>query len=451
MNAERGSITAKFGGSSLASGECIQRVGEIVRKNPERQFVVVSAPGKDEKHPQKVTDLLYEVSAAQEEGRSHIQTFERVAHRFEQIGRELHFHNPVVGWLNTVEEGIQRENGQDWIVSRGEWMMAQIFAQLIDGEFHDAAPLIKLDENTGCVLPMTYDLIRTQLLPREGIYHVIPGFYGSIDMSITNPDYVIVKVFPRGGSDITGAIIAKGTESRVYENWSDVPGVLAADPKVVENPKIIPRMSYQQMRELGYRGANVLHSDAIIPAAEAHIPINLRSTFEPENPGTWITQETNKQPPILGIAGKAGFTSFHIEEVGLNARPGIGEAILGIFKEYGVSYEHSPTSIDGFSMIVDEKYLNGKEGSIIGALQTLFPHGSVTAEHDLGLVCVVGEGIKKNPTLIHAKFYMALQAQKIVTKCEIYHIGGNNIIIGVSDKDVNRTIQALYDTFIKPR
>ncbi len=451
---ERGPIVAKFGGSSLADAERVKRVGEIVQQDPMRRFVVVSAPGKVNGEDEKVTDLLLacHTLAEAEQGSDFNKAFEQVSSRYEQIGRGLAIHSSVVGWLDSVRKGIQNGNGMDWTVSRGEWLMANTFASFMGGSFADAARLIRLQQN-GQVDPITYQLIAEQLNGNNTLY-VIPGFYGAENRKkywLFGPR--AIKVFARGGSDITGAIVARGVHARVYETWKDVDGLKAADPRIVAHSKTIPHITYAEMREMGYRGADVLQRDTVRPVYEVGIPIYIRNASQASHPGTLITRERVIAPheSVIGIAGKEGFVSFQIDKFGMNEELGIAGKVLEIFQKHGVPFEHDPTGLDAMSVIVSEEHLNGKRDAIMHDLQAYVQPDRTSIIEGLGLVCVVGEGIARNKKATEVIDMLAatLRDAGIDIKTMSYRTAGSSIVIGVDNKDVCLAIKSLYNMFIR--
>lgn len=439
---EQRPIVAKFGGTSMATAESIKRVAEIIENDSDRRFVVVSAPGKRFKEDQKITDLLLKSHQLVEQGLSFKEAFEQVVSRFEDIGRGLDIHTSVVGWLNSVYEGIKNRNGKDWIASRGEWLMARTFAQFLRGSFADAQNLIKM-KDTGGVDILTYALIKEQLQP-SSVIHVIPGFYGEDSRGS-------IKIFARGGSDITGAIIARGVNARVYENWTDVDGIRAVDPRVIFDARHVKEITYKEMRELGYRGADVLQMDSILPIAEVGIPIDLRNTFNSSHPGTKVlpTRRIVEGTEVIGIAGKGGFVSFQVEQYGMNTKLGIGRKVLGVFEDNNVSFEHDPTGLDSMSVIFHKSQLDGKSPKIQSQLEEIVGKHGVTILENIGLVCVVGEGISQNATKIHQALYTALQKKGIEVMAETFSTRGNNIVIAVPEDKVVDSIHVLYDTYLR--
>lgn len=446
------SVVAKFGGTSLASAERIKKVAEIVAENPQRREIVVSAPGKGKKEDEKikVTDLLLDCNKSIEQGLSFEENFHKVTQRFEEIGRGLDCHSAVVGWLNNVDAGLRKREKRDWIASRGEWMSAQIIAKFIGGVFVDATRLIRL-EGDGRINPLTYQLIREQLTDKFSVY-VIPGYYGLHEQSA---DRASVKCFVRGGSDITGAIIAKGVGADLYENWTDVDGIRSAAPndqiKLLKNPKAIKEITYSEMRELAYRGADVLQMDAVLPVIAERIPINLRNTFKSNHPGTNIvfSRESLDNEAVIGIAGRKGFVSCRVEKVGMNQQKGVARRVLAVFEENNISFDHAPTGLDSMSVIFHKDQLDGKKEKILADLERTTEPDNIYIKTGLGLVCVVGQNIAKQATNVHAKLYNALRRVRIDARAAVYGEEGNSIVIALDEERLTDAIKALYAAFIK--
>ncbi len=450
---EQRPIVAKFGGTSLATAERIKRVAEIVVENPQRRYVVVSAPGIEKKGDERITDLLFGCSDLVEKGLSFNKAFEKVTKRFEEIGKGLGCHSSVVGWLNSVNQGLEKGEKRDWIASRGEWITAQIFAKFMSGAFVDATRLIRLEKN-GQISPLTYQLIREQLT--ENSVYVIPGFYGLSEYRMFGIHMqTSIKCFARGGSDITGAIIAKGVRVSLYENWTDVDGVKAAAPNpqrtILNNPKTIDKITYKEMRELAYRGADVLQMDAVLPVIEQEISINVRNTFNPTHQGTLIVpcRESVDGETVIGIAGRKGFMSYQIEKVGMNQSKGIARRVLEVLEKNDISFEHVPTGLDSISVIFSKDQLARKEEKILAEINKSIGPDSLSIKTNLGLVCVVGQNIAEHATDVHAKLFTAFQQANIMTRAATYNTVGNNIVIAVDEDRITDAIEALYTAFIK--
>ncbi len=426
---KEGLIVVKFGGSSLANSERIKGAAIIVESNSSRRFVVVSAPGRDDSEREKVTDLLIKGQMTD------------VRRRFIDIGSGLNI-TKMNDWLGEVESGA-KANDSEWLKSRGEWLMAKVFAQFLGGSFVDAQELIKLRENDE-IDPFTYTTIREQL--SEDTVYVIPGFYGQ------NKDTGAIRCFARGGSDITGAIIAKGVGARLYENWTDVDGIRSADPRIIPDAKGIAQITYDEIRELGYRGTEVLQMDSVIPALQARIPINVRNSFNPDHPGTAIVEQrfSAQEEQIIGLASRKDLVSFQITISGMNKRVGVSAHISRIFAEHGVSFEHNPTGIDTMSVICHTDQLpDGREQGIMNQIYQELNPDSLTLVEDMGLVSIVGQRIKTQPTEVQAKLYTALSNAHIKTDSGMHSTQGVSTVISVSNSDVEHTLEVLYNTFIR--
>lgn len=422
------SITAKFGGSSMADASAIRKAASIVEADPNRKVIVVSAPGKNQQHPTKVTDLLL------------MGEFRPVEKRFLQLSQDLSCPE-VKNWLDEVRVGMNNSRSRDWIASRGEWIQAQLFAQIKGFDFVDASEILHLSEDGRGVTPESYDLIcaRAKAVQRP---IVVPGFYG-VDRNGE------VQTFARGGSDISGAILARGTNARLYENWTDVNGLMAADPRIVKNPRTIPTITYQEMRELGYRGADVLQRDTILPVFEAGIPINIKNTFNPSHPGTLIVKKRRlrEDETVIGIAGRGGFSAIQIEKFGMNEDVGIGDEVLKVFRQLGISFEHDTTGLDVMSVIVSRKHLNGHEATVKADLIESINPTKISILWNLGLICLVGQGISYETASVLRKISETLERKNFEIVATSISTLRNNIVIGVKDQFLNRATRALYQAF----
>lgn len=424
-----GLIVAKFGGSSLANSERIRSAVEIIESDPDRRFVVVSAPGKDDSEKEKVTDLLIEGRLAD------------VRRRLMNIGEGLEV-TTVDDWLGEVESGAET-NDSEWLKSRGEWLMAKVFAQFLGGSFVDAQELIKLRDQDE-IDPLTFSTIREQLVG-DTVY-VIPGFYGQ------NRDTGAIQCFARGGSDITGAIIAKGVGARLYENWTDVDGIRSADPRIIPDAKGIAQITYDEIRELGYRGTEVLQMDSVIPALQARIPIRVRNSFNPSHEGTIIVEQrfSEQGEQIIGLASRKDLVSFQITISGMNKRVGVSAHITRIFAQNGVSFEHSPTGIDTMSVICHTDQLpDGREKRIMSQIYKELMPDTLNLIENIGLMSIVGQEIKTQPTEILAKLYTALSDAHIRSDSGTHSTQGVSTVISVANNDVEHTLEVLYNTFIR--
>jgi len=435
-------ITAKFGGSSLATAKLIRQAVDIINFDKRRRYVVVSAPGKRNSQDRRITDLLYECSRRTNQYLSFDSAFSIIEKRFIDIGIELKI-SIVPKLLDEVYTGIRSKRGQDWIVSRGEWIMAQIIAEYMGGVFVDAGDIICLEEN-GEINSKTTNRMK-KFLSKDLLY-VIPGFYGKNE----NGE---VKVFPRGGSDITGALVAKYMHCELYENWTDVDGVYTAQPNLVPQAKPLQSLTFQEMRELGYRGAEVIHKDALLPLIKLGVPIEVKNTFKPKSKGTLIVSErqVGKDELIIGIAGRGGFTSIQLQKYGLNDQKGIIEKITLILKKHSVSFEHNPTGLDSVSIIVAKEAIVGREKDILRSLEKNIEPDHLSMRHqNLALLCLVGEGLIKNP-LAHTKtaaiIFKTLYDARVQIHAIISATAGIDIVVAIDEKDLDKALNKLHSAF----
>lgn len=431
-----GAITCKFGGTSLADTACYQRVVDIVKANPERKFVVPSAPGKRRPDDKKITDLLYtwynllhqELDASQPRG--------IIAARFEQLATELRIDFPVHKHLEEIAEAVAHDATPDFMASRGEYLSGQLLARLLDADFVDPADYIKFDEE-GMLDPITYDLLGERL-SGNGLF-VVPGFYGSLPNGR-------VKTFSRGGSDVTGAIVARATHSTLYENWTDVSGFRMADPRIVADAKRIDEVTYQELRELSYMGAQVLHDEAIFPVREPGIPINIRNTHDPDNPGTRIVKTRKATAAVCGIAGRKGFTMINIEKALMNKEHGFGRRVLDVLMEFDVSFEHMPSGIDTISIIVKDEELKTHGPAILKGIERTCQPDRVSMVPGLALIATVGQGMA-GYVGVAARLFTALAEARVNIRVIDQGSSENNIIIGVEEGDLEKAVHAIYHAF----
>lgn len=434
------SKVVKFGGSSLASAEQFEKVGKIIRAEEERRYVVPSAPGKRFKDDTKVTDMLYACYALAEEGKDFKKELAAIKARYNEIIEGLKLDLSLDKEFETIEKSFKAKAGSNYAASRGEFLNGIIMANYLGYDFIDAAEVIFFDENGD------FDAVRTNQVLSERLAKspkaVVPGFYGA------KPDGS-VKTFSRGGSDVTGSIVAKAAKADVYENWTDVSGFLVADPRIVDNPKVIKYITYRELRELSYMGASVLHEDAIFPVRRAGIPINIRNTNIPEDEGTWIVESTcQKQDYVVtGIAGKKDFCTIFITKAMMNAEIGFGRKVLQAFEENDISFEHMPSGIDTMTIVVHADEFIHKEQSVVSAIHRLAEPDSVEIESGLALVAVVGRGMK-SASGTASKLFTALAAKGINIRMIDQGSSELNIIIGVKNSDFETAIKAIYDTFV---
>ena len=414
----------KFGGSSLASADQFKKVGSIIRADVERRFVVPSAPGKRHGKDTKVTDMLYGCYELAENDQDFGAELDAIKARYQEIIDGLELDLSLEDEFAIVEKNFKDKAGKDYAASRGEFLNGIIMAAYLGYEFVDAAEVICFDENGEFDAVTTNKVMTARLAQYERA--VIPGFYGAM------PDGK-VKTFSRGGSDVTGSIVAKAIKADVYENWTDVSGFLLADPRIINNPVAIETITYRELRELAYMGASVLHEDAIFPVRQEGIPINIRNTNAPEDEGTWIVGSTCQKSKhvITGIAGKKGFCAVNIEKDMMNSEIGFGRRVLQAFEDYGISFEHVPSGIDTLTVFVHQDEFIHKEQKVVAAIHRLANPDTIDIEADLALIAVVGRGMKSTRGTA-GRIFSAL--------------AHNNINVKISDFE--KAIKAIYDIFV---
>ena len=431
----------KFGGSSLASAKQFRKVKSIITEDKARAFVVPSAPGKRESGDTKVTDLLYQCYDAASEGHSYKKILEQIKDRYAEIIDGLNLSLNLDFEFDTIEENFLKKAGREYAASRGEYLNGIVLANYLGYTFVDAADVICFDEYGQFLAEKTNEELGARLENLKNA--VIPGFYGA------KPDGSI-KTFSRGGSDVTGSLVARAIHADVYENWTDVSGFLVADPRIVENPAQIGTITYRELRELSYMGASVLHEDAIFPVRKEGIPINIRNTNCPDDPGTLIVANTSRKTPytITGIAGKKGFCSVIIEKAMMNAEVGFGRKVLEVFEKYGIPFEHMPSGIDSMSVFVHQDEFEENEQSVLNGIQRTVHPDFVELETDLALIAVVGRGMKANRGTA-SRLFAALALANINVRMIDQGSSELNIIIGVHNEDFDNAIRAIYDVFVK--
>lgn len=431
----------KFGGSSLASAEQFKKVGDIIKADADRRYVVPSAPGKRFKEDTKVTDMLYKCYALAEEGKPFDKELKEIKERYMEIIHGLKLKLSLDEEFTVIRKNFAAKAGKDYAASRGEYLNGIVMANYIGYEFIDAATVIFFDKNGAFDADKTQKVLSAKLAKTERA--VIPGFYGA------KPD-ASVKTFSRGGSDVTGSIVAKAASANVYENWTDVSGFLMADPRLIENPKGITIITYKELRELSYMGASVLHEDAIFPVRKEGIPINIRNTNAPEDAGTMIVENTCHNPEhiITGIAGKKDFVAINIEKDMMNSEIGFGRKVLQVFEENGISFEHMPSGIDTMTIVVHKDEFIDKEQKVLAELHRAVQPDSIDLEADIALIAVVGRGMRNNSG-IASNILGALANAKINIKMIDQGSSELNIIIGVRNRYFEDAIRAIYDLFIQ--
>ncbi|MDE7177890.1 MAG: aspartate kinase [Lachnospiraceae bacterium] len=430
----------KFGGSSLANAEQFKKVGDIIRADKERRFVVPSAPGKRSSDDTKVTDMLYACYGLAEKGEDFSEALSMIRDRYQEIIDGLGLKLSLDKEFKTIEKNFREKAGSDYAASRGEYLNGIIMAQYLGYTFVDAAEVIRFKADGEHDAEETNRLMRERLAGVESA--VIPGFYGAYEDGR-------VKTFSRGGSDITGSIVARAIKANVYENWTDVSGVLVADPRIIFKPKGIETITYRELRELCYMGFNVLHEDAIFPVRSEGIPINIRNTNAPEDNGTWIVESTCQKPKyvITGIAGKKGFCAVNIEKDMMNSEIGFGRKVLQAFEENEISFEHVPSGIDTMTVFVHQDEFMHKEQKVVSGIHRLADPDAIDIEADLALIAVVGRGMKSTRGTA-GRIFSALAHANVNVKMIDQGSSELNIIIGVANADFETAIKAIYDIFV---
>ncbi|MBR6751510.1 MAG: aspartate kinase [Clostridia bacterium] len=430
----------KFGGTSMATTQSILQVKSIIDRDPERKFIVVSAPGKRFSNDVKITDMLYAAYDEKVAFGTCKSSMKVIRERFLGLCEELGLDIDMNKYLDEVEEGIINSTSSDYAASRGEYLSAIVVSAVLGFKMIDAGDIIKFNNNGIFDAELTNDLVKKYADYTDGI--VIPGFYGRM------PDKTI-KTFTRGGSDFTGAIIARGIGARIYENWTDVNGFMVTDPRIVENPKHISVLSYEELRELSYMGAGVLHPDSIFPVQIDNIPINIRNTFDPENEGTMIMDNTAGYvlPVVTGIAGRKGNTTILIKKAMMNGELGFCRKVLTVLERHGISVEHIPTGIDTMGIVLSDAGLkNADEEKIISDIRGMVNPDFIKISHSLALIAVVGHGMV-NQLGTAAKIFTALYEAGVNIRMIDQGSSELNIIVGVEEKDYNASIKAIYNAF----
>jgi len=436
---------AKFGGTSLADAAQFKKVYEIVKNNNERKYVVVSAPGKRFKDDNKITDLLYLVYAHLKYSVPYDPVLKIIEERFNLIKEELNLNTDLDREFKTIKQSLDSKCDEDYVVSRGEYLCGLLMADYLECDFVDARDVILFNYD-GTVNQERTGKKLTEALSKSN-KAVIPGFYGSY------PDAAI-KTFSRGGSDITGAIVSSIMGADIYENWTDVSGFLMADPRIVKNPKQIKKITYEELRELSYMGASVLHEEAVFPVRQAGIPINIKNTNDPENPGTLIIRDDQAGEDyanghiITGIAGRKDFSFFYIHKEHMAHEVGIVKKALEVFEERGISIDHIPSGIDSFTIVLPSESVEKISHQIVEELKKKCKTDNVQVFRNLSLITTVGIKMAYRPG-ISAKLFTALGNRNINIRMINQGSSEINIIVAVEDKDFEEAIRAIYDAFIK--
>ena len=433
----------KFGGSSMADAGQYRKIREILLADPSRRVVVVSAAGKRSKSDHKITDLLYLCHAHTQYGVDCTGVFEMITSRYLQIRDELGIHLDLETEFAALKQRLNAKAvTQDELASRGEYFSARLMAAYLDFKFIDAVDWVKFRLDGTVDQEASYDALRN-LIGGKGA--VIPGFYGLM------PDGHI-RTFSRGGSDITGALAAAALEADVYENWTDVSGILMADPRIVENPQPIPEVTYDELRELSYSGAQVLHEGTIFPVREKGIPVNIRNTNAPQDPGTMIRErfDTDSDPKrfITGITGKKDFTIISLSKRGMSNQVGVLHKVLTVLVRHGISVDYVPNGIDNVSVVVPTEMIASSMYTILGEIQTEVEPDTLDVHDQIAVVAAVGRKMAYRPG-ISGKIFAALGEAGINIRMINQGPDELNIIFGVDNRDFSQAIRVLYDSFVK--
>lgn len=438
-----GRKVAKFGGSSLADAAQFQKVRDIIRMDADRKLVIVSAPGKRFDGDEKVTDLLYLLNRQRGERGPYEATLEKITARFDDIRQGLALKTDLAGEISRISSEILSGASCDYCASRGEYLNGLLMADYLGYAFIDPKDCIVFKENGQFDADTTQEILSARLKDAECA--VIPGFYGALPNGQ-------VHTFSRGGSDVTGAIVARAAFADVYENWTDVCGFLMADPRIVENPVQIQNITYRELRELSYMGATVLHEDAVFPVHRAGIPTNIRNTNQPLHSGTSIKYAAKEDLPpytITGIAGKKGFSIISIEKAMMNAELGFGRRVLEAVEKEGVSFEHLPTGIDTMCVVVQNGALEGKREKIINNIVDMVEPDTVTIHDNLAIIATVGRGMVRTYGTA-ARVFSAMSQAGVNVRMIDQGSSEISIIVGVDNADFEKTIRAIYAEFVKP-
>ncbi len=435
---------AKFGGSSVADGIQLTKTREIIEHDPDRRYIVVSAPGKRYEGDSKITDILYLCKTHIDHNLPYDQLFQVVCDRYMAVEINLGVKVDLMKYFDEIRENLKKNPSADYIASRGEYLSAVLVAAFLGYDFVDTADLIKFDMKGRLLMDETDKALSDELAKHERA--VLPGFYGS------TPDGAI-KTFSRGGSDITGALVARAVKADVYENWTDVSGFLMADPRIVENPKQIRAISYKELRELSYMGASVLHEDAIYPARMANVPINIRNTNQPDDRGTYITAEVSEEYEkkqnriITGIAGSRDFTVVAIYKNMMSSERGFVRKILDILDDYDINFEHIPSGIDTVSVVMANDAINGRLEEVLDEFRTRLRPDSIDVLENMALIATVGHGMAYRQG-VSATLFEALAGAGVNVRMIEQGSSEMNIIVGVENKDFEKAIRAIYDAFV---
>ena len=432
----------KFGGSSLADADHFRQVASIIKADPTRRFVVPSAPGKRYGDDTKVTDMLYRCYDMIRNNENIDEYYSLICDRYNEIIRDLGMDFDITGELEYVKSAMQHRSGSDFAASRGEYLNGLILAKYLKYDFVDAENVIFFKDNGVFDQEKTNEAMRAELMQHKTA--VIPGFYGAMPNGT-------IKTFSRGGSDITGSIVARAVEADLYENWTDVSGFMMADPRIVSFPAAIDVITYRELRELSYMGATVLHEDAIFPVRYAGIPINIKNTNAPEDAGTMIVASADEHDTarcITGIAGKKGFSVITIEKDMMNGEIGFGRRVLEVLEDNEISFEHLPSGIDSMSIVVSTASLDGRRDKVIAGIGKVVKPDSIHVEDGLALVAIVGRGMVKTRGTA-ARVFAAISRSGVNIRMIDQGSSEISIIVGVEERDFDTTLRSIYGEFVQ--
>jgi len=434
-------IVTKFGGSSLADAAQFKKVKAILEMDSERKFVVPSAPGKRGSGDDKVTDLLYAMHQAAQDGKPFRHILERIQSRYQEIANELSIDFDLKHELDVIEEALLHGATREYAASRGEYLNGKLLAAYLDFPFVDAAEVVLFTPDGHLMEEETNQRIGDRLTNMRRA--VVPGFYGADEQGN-------IHTFSRGGSDVSGALVARAVNADIYENWTDVTGFRMADPRIVPDAQYISTLTYRELRELSYMGATVLHEDAVFPVRRAGIPTNIRNTNDPKHPGTMIRANAGQDLAhvITGIAGHKGFSIVSVEKDMMNSELGFGRRVLQAFEEYGVSFEHLPTGIDTMCVVVHDKELAPHKQEILNRIEELVHPDQLTVSDHLALIATVGRGMVRNFGTA-ARLFTAISSQGISIRTIDQGSSELNIIVGVDEDDFETAVKAIYDAFVR--
>lgn len=433
-------IVTKFGGSSLADANQFKKVKDIILSNDARRYAVPSAPGKRNSKDSKITDLLYLCHAHVSTGISFDEVFNHIRDRYLGIVNDLNLDFDISKHLDIVKQDLENGASSDYAASRGEYLNGLILANYLGFEFVDAKDVMIFNGDGSLDSDATDSALKAKLSKTPKA--VIPGFYGA------DKEGNIIT-FSRGGSDVTGALVAASIDADLYENWTDVSGFLMADPRIVSNPKPISKITYSELRELSYMGASVLHEDAIFPVREIGIPINIKNTNRPEDEGTFIVKDTDvssKPNAITGIAGKKDFTVISIAKASMNSELGFCRKLLSILEQHNISFENMPSGIDTVCLVISDSQLKNKKEIVIEEIKRTCNPDSIEVHPNLAMIATVGRGMAKQRGTA-AKIFTALSNAEINIRMIDQGSSEMNILVGIENDNFEKGISAIYNAF----